>query len=118
MTISDRIFDLLEIKNISQREFSEKTGIAPSTISDWKRKGTNPVSDKVLVISKVLGISPEELLSGSEARGSRSNEPNVVVIEKNTVEGELLDNYLKLNTQGKLLAQGYIRALSEANGNK
>ena len=38
MTISEKIFQLLEEKGMSQKEFSERTGIAQSSISDWKRK--------------------------------------------------------------------------------
>ena len=47
MTISERIFELLEKRGMSQKEFSEKTGIAQSSISDWKRKKTNPVSEHI-----------------------------------------------------------------------
>ena len=49
-TISDRIFELLKEKGMSQKEFAESTGIAESSISDWKKKRTNPVSDKILII--------------------------------------------------------------------
>jgi transcriptional regulator with XRE-family HTH domain len=35
---------------MTQKEFSEATGIAQSSISDWKRKKTNPVSEKILII--------------------------------------------------------------------
>ena len=38
MIISERIFQVLKEKRISQKYFSEQTGIAQSTISDWKRK--------------------------------------------------------------------------------
>ena len=41
---------------MSQKEFSEKTGIAQSSISDWKRKKTNPVSEKILIICSVLDV--------------------------------------------------------------
>ena len=64
-TISDRIFEKLKEKGMSQKEFSLKTGIAESSISDWKKKHTNPVSDKILIICEVLDISPYELLSGA-----------------------------------------------------
>lgn len=37
-TISDRIFELLKEKGMSQKEFSVRTGIAESSISDWKRR--------------------------------------------------------------------------------
>ena len=58
---------------MSQKEFSEKTGIAQSSISDWKRKKTNPVSEKILIICSVLDITPYELLGGTDGVGSRSN---------------------------------------------
>lgn len=38
MLISEKIFHLLVKKGMSQKEFSEQTGISQSTISDWKRK--------------------------------------------------------------------------------
>ena len=37
-TVSDKIFELLKERNMSQKEFSQRTGIAESTISDWKKK--------------------------------------------------------------------------------
>ena len=57
MTISERIFELLDKRGMSQKEFSEKTGIAQSSISDWKRKKTNPVSEKILIICSVLDVT-------------------------------------------------------------
>ena len=38
MIISERIFYIMEQKNMSQLELSRRTGIATSNISDWKRK--------------------------------------------------------------------------------
>ena len=40
-TISGRIFELLKEQNMSQKTFAQKTGIAESTISDWKKKRNN-----------------------------------------------------------------------------
>ena len=57
---------------MSQKEFSQRTGIAESAISDWKKKNNNPVLDKVLIIFEVLGVTPYELLSGAEGKGTRS----------------------------------------------
>ena len=74
MTISERIFELLEQRGMSQKEFSEKTGIAQSSISDWKRKKTNPVSEKILIICNVLDVTPYEFweaLTESEAGATR-----------------------------------------------
>ena len=42
MTIRDRIFEKLEELDMTQKEFSEKTGIPQTTVSDWRKKKTNP----------------------------------------------------------------------------
>ena len=49
MIISERIFYIMEQKNMSQLELSRRTGIATSNISDWKKKKTNPKADCLLV---------------------------------------------------------------------
>ena len=110
MTISDRIFSLLEEKNMTQKEFGERTGIARSTISDWKKRGTNPVSEKLLIISDVLDVSPLELLSGADKVGNRSNDSEVVVVYKETREGRILDSYLRMNARDRALVEGFISA--------
>ena len=69
MTISERIFERLAQLGMSQKQFSESTGILQSTISEWKKKKTNPTSEKIMVICQVLGVTPEWLLSGIEKNG-------------------------------------------------
>ena len=97
MTISENIFELLKRRGMSQKEFSERTGIAQSTISDWKRKKTNPVSEKILIICEVLEVTPYELLGGTDGRGERSNPSDVIIIDKNTEHGEIICEYLAMH---------------------
>lgn len=66
MIISERIFYVMEQKNITQLELSKRTGIATSNISDWKKKKTNPKADCLLSICDALEITPEQLLTGKE----------------------------------------------------
>ena len=115
-TISGRIFELLKERNMSQKKFAQETGIAESTISDWKKKKTNPVSDKILIICEVLGVTPYELLSGAEHTGQRSRENMTYVIDKGTELGILVESYQQLdeNMQRKVL--GYMEALRELQG--
>ena len=47
MTIRDRIFDKLAELNMTQKDFSEKTGIPQTTVSDWRKKKTNPTAEKI-----------------------------------------------------------------------
>ena len=60
MRISERIYKYLEERGMSQIEFAKKTGIPQSTISDWRRKSTNPSEDKIMIICEVLNVSPYE----------------------------------------------------------
>ena len=64
MIISERIFYVMEQKNITQLELSRRTGIATSNISDWKKKKTNPKADCLLLICDALEITPDQLLTG------------------------------------------------------
>ena len=64
MIISERIFYVMEQKNITQLELARRTGIATSNISDWKKKKTNPKADCLLSICDALDITPEQLLTG------------------------------------------------------
>lgn len=49
---------------MTQVEFAKQVGIATSTISEWKKKKTNPAANKIMNICNVLQITPEQLLTG------------------------------------------------------
>ncbi len=91
MTIGQRIFHLLEEKHMTQKEFSDRTGIATTTISDWRKKNTNPGSDKVMVICAALDVTPEYLLSGVTEDSSRGRDVDYMVIPQGTEERELIE---------------------------
>ena len=109
MIISERIFTLLEEKDISQKEFSEKTGISQSTISDWKRKKTNPASDKIMLICDVLNVSPYELLSGAE--NEKYTEMNYIIVDKESSEYMFLEIFRNATSKDKQRIMGYMEAL-------
>lgn len=112
MTVSERIFELIRERGYTQKEFSRKTGIAESTISDWKKKNTNPVSDKILIICEVLDVSPYFLLSGAENKGERSRENRTFVVSKESDSGELVSYYDTLDEAGKKDALKYLKKLA------
>lgn len=111
MLISERIFTLLNEKGISQKEFSERTGISQSTISDWKRKGTNPASDKIMLICDVLNVSPYELLSGVEK--SKYTQIDYVIVDKNSEDYVFLETMRSYDKSTRDRLFGYMQALSD-----
>ena len=112
MTISEKIFALLEQKQLSQKEFSEKTEISQSTISDWKRKRTNPSSDKILKICEVLQVSPYELLAEDDSVCHETAADHNIVL--NNDEIILLENYRNFSSRQKERLLGYLEALRES----
>ena len=110
MRISERIFDLLQKEGMSQKEFSQKTGISQSTISDWKRKGTNPSADKILKICEVLKVTPYELLGENE---TERNAGNPEMSAGNETEKIILEGFRNLSDRKKERILGYLAALQE-----
>ncbi len=109
MIISERIFHILREKGISQKEFSDRTGITQSSISDWKRKKTNPNAEKIMIICDALGISPFELLQDTP-RGSGSFTEGIF-ISKETLDYEILTVIHPLPRDVKTRLLGYAEAL-------
>lgn len=116
MTISDKIFELIKKRGMTQKEFGLRTGISQSSISDWKRKKTNPVSEKILIICKTLDVTPYELLGGTDGEGKRSNRSDVVLVEKESEEGQLIMEYMSMDQESRGRILGYMKALKELKG--
>lgn len=114
MLISERIYKYLEERKMTQIEFAERTGISQSTISDWRRKGTNPSADKIMIICEVLNISPYELLQGTENKKHKEyKQTDYIVIDRQSKEYGLIEIYQKLDLDAQRRLEGYMTALKE-----
>lgn len=82
MTISQRIFLLLKEKNLKQKDLAIQTGISPSAVSDWKKKGTNPAAESLSVIADFLGVSIEFLCTGKERSATILSDEEQECLEK------------------------------------
>ena len=108
--ISEKIFELILRNGMTQKEFSEETGISQSTISDWKRKGTNPSADKILKICEVLKVTPYELLGENETERNAGNPEKSA---GNETEKIILEGFRNLSDRKKERILGYLAALQE-----
>ena len=61
MIISERIIKVLKERNMTQAEFAKQVGISTSTISEWKKRKTNPTVEKIMDICNVLQITPGDV---------------------------------------------------------
>lgn len=57
---------LMKAKGCSAYQVSKETGIAQSTLSDWKSGKSVPKADKIQKIADYFGVSADYLMTGEE----------------------------------------------------
>lgn len=67
MCISYRLKQILEVKDMSVKEFSELTGISYRSAMNYLNEGRDPNVDGLVKIHEALGISITWLLTGNGA---------------------------------------------------
>lgn len=113
MTISERILKVLKDRNMTQAEFAKQVGIATSTISEWKKRKTNPTADKIMDICNVLQITPEQLLTGKGIE----DEENITVTSRESCftpyDIQLVQDYHGLKEEQQKRLMTYMEALKK-----
>jgi transcriptional regulator with XRE-family HTH domain len=114
MIISDKIFLLLQEREITESAFAKRIGVSRSTVNGWKHRKQNPSADKIMKICEVLEISPEELLSGT---GSSKGTDKVqkVLTQK---EKELVQVYEDVSDSTKKRLLEYAKRLRRLENKK
>lgn len=62
MTICERMFAIMKEKGIKSIDVANELNINKSIISAWKSRGTNPPSEYLVQICKLLDVTVNELL--------------------------------------------------------
>ena len=108
MKIIERIFNIMDIKNIKNVELAKKLNINKSVISNWKRRKTNPPSEMIIPICELLNVSPIYLLTGKEILNNDSDEEinllnkyNLLTEKNKDKVKNFIDKNLKEQVQGK-----------------
>ena len=113
MIISERIFKIIKEKNITQAEFGKRAGIPTSTISEWKKRKTNPSADKIMDICVALEVTPEELLGGS---GSEEEKGFVTASSKDRltpVDWQIINDFHGMKEEQKRRLLKYMEVLKQ-----
>ena len=129
MNIYEKIFARLEELHMSQIEMSRRTGIATSTISDWRKKKINPQADKLVAICKALDMSLVDLLCDEE------DKKNEVLTADYFIDDQIMIETIQLSsieTKRRILSyleqwklkeyikvpNGNVSIIADADGNK
>lgn len=62
MTINERLFALLEQKNLKQSDLAKHLNVRNSVITAWKTRGNNPPAEYLIQICEFLNVSINDLL--------------------------------------------------------
>lgn len=66
MTIGKRVAQLRRAKGLTQEELASRLGVSPQAVSKWENDQTCPDISLLLPLSRLLGVTTDELLSGSQ----------------------------------------------------
>lgn len=116
-SFKNRLKDLLQEKNMTQKELSNLTGITPSSISDWLRGKYEAKQDKIDIIATALNVS-QAYLMGYDV-------PKVSNIKKITEESsqnlgltinqeKIFELFNELNEEGQQKAITYTQDLVDS----
>lgn len=67
MTFNEKIMELRKAKGFSQEELGYKLNVTRQTVSKWETGQTTPEMDKLIELSKLFGISIDELVGNKSA---------------------------------------------------
>ncbi|MCL2862052.1 MAG: helix-turn-helix domain-containing protein [Firmicutes bacterium] len=66
MTISKKIFELLQEKGITQYKFAKDLGLTHGQVTDWKVGRSNPTVERLIKVADYFDVSVDYLLGRTE----------------------------------------------------
>ena len=66
IAIANRLMELRRRRGYSQEELGEKIGVSRLAVSKWERAESSPDIDNIIALSKLYGISIDELLDSEK----------------------------------------------------
>lgn len=109
-TISERIKEALEIRDMKQTDLVKLTGITKGALSSYISGSYEPKQRNIYRISKALNVN-EAWLMGLDVPMEKSTDPDVICV----TEVKLINIFNKLNETGKKEAIKRVSELTEIN---
>ena len=63
MTLTDRIFDLLNKKGKTQTDIARLLNVRPTTVSEWKKGKYTPTVEHCVTLAEYFGVSLDYLIT-------------------------------------------------------
>lgn len=75
--IADRLCAYRKKNGLSQEELAEKIGVSRQAVSKWERAEASPDTDNLILLSKIYGVTLDELLNADPIDGSEPKNDSV-----------------------------------------
>ena len=99
MELSAKILQSRKALGLSQEQLAERVGVSRQSISKWETGQSAPELEKIVELSRIFGISTDELLGNNPAKEENSEHVNPV------------NDYVRANLLRRFFTLGWITAL-------
>ena len=74
--IANKLVTLRKQMGLSQEELAERIGVSRQAVSKWERSESSPDTDNLIALSKIYGISIDEMLDPETGTATEANGRN------------------------------------------
>ena len=99
MQFPEKILQFRKALGLSQEQLAEQVGVSRQSISKWETGQSAPELDKVVAMSRIFGISTDELLG------------NVSQKQENPSPANPINDYIRANLLRRFFTLGWVTAL-------
>ena len=99
MELSERILQFRKALGLSQEQLAEQVGVSRQSISKWETGQSAPELDKVVALSRIFGISTDELLGNTPQK------------QENLSTANPINDYVRANLLRRFFTLGWVTAL-------
>lgn len=99
MELPEKILQSRKALGLSQEQLAEQVGVSRQSISKWETGQSAPELDKLMGLSKVLGISTDELLGNTSQK------------QEDTSSARPVNDYVRANLLRRFFTLGWVTAL-------
>ncbi len=89
---ANRLLQYRKQNKLSQEELAEKIGVSRQAVSKWERAEASPDTDNLIMLSKVYGVTLDELLNAPEEKEEPEAKEEVKTEDADTAENAPEDN--------------------------
>lgn len=79
--IANKLYELRKKKGLSQEELADKLGVSRQSVSKWERAEASPDTDNLILLSKIYGVSLDQIISEEDIEEAEQPKPEEKVIK-------------------------------------